>query len=111
MLTIAIEMRLESVANLSDGWRARKHRNDSQRQQVLINMCASHLRGTSVPSVVLLTRVGKRLLDTDNLASAFKAIRDEVAAFYEVDDGPEGPIEWRYDQRQGPYAIEIGIET
>ena len=36
--------------------------------------------------VVTLTRVSPRALDSDNLAYAFKAVRDEVAAYFGVND-------------------------
>ena len=39
-------------------------------------------------------------LDDDNLAGAFKAIRDEVAKYFGVGDGPKGPIKWKYAQKK-----------
>lgn len=52
---------------------------------------------------VVLTRVSPRPFDDDNLAAAFKSIRDGIAARWEVDDG--GPdVVWLYDWTRGPDA-------
>jgi hypothetical protein len=47
---------------------------------------------------VTFTRLASGTLDDDNLAGAFKACRDAVAAWLGVDDGPRGPITWSYAQ-------------
>lgn len=48
-------------------------------------------------------------LDDDNLRGALKAIRDGVADALGVDDR-DPRVEWKYDQRRGPYAVEVTIE-
>jgi hypothetical protein len=65
----------------------------------------------SPPYVVTLTRVGKRLLDDDNLHGACKAVRDQVAQMLGCGDGPDDPITWRYAQRNGEYAVEVEIQS
>jgi hypothetical protein len=67
------------------------------------------------PARVTFTRVrpaGRRALDTDNLCSAFKAVRDEVAAFYGVDDG-DPRWDWQYPPEVvgARYEIRIRIEA
>lgn len=47
---------------------------------------------------VAITRVGPRTLDDDNLVSACKAARDEIARWLGVDDGAPN-IKWVYFQR------------
>lgn len=47
---------------------------------------------------VLMVRVGPRFFDTDNLAHAFKAVRDGVAEGLGVSDAPDGPVTWWYHQ-------------
>ncbi len=59
------------------------------------------------PLVCTLTRIGRKL-DDDNLASAFKAVRDQVAAELGVDDGSDA-VAWRYAQERGPAGIRIEI--
>jgi hypothetical protein len=66
----------------------------------------------NVPLAITLTRVAPRPLDTDNLSSAFKAIRDGVADALTVDDG-DPRLAWVYQQRRGQpreYGIAIRIE-
>lgn len=46
---------------------------------------------------ITLTRMGPRELDDDNLAYAFKSIRDEVANWLGVDDADKR-LSWRYAQ-------------
>jgi len=62
------------------------------------------------PVTVRLTRLGGRGLDDDGLRSAFKYVRDTVALFLGVDDGPRGPVRWEYDQKPGgPYGVMIQV--
>lgn len=48
--------------------------------------------------LVCLTRLGARRLDDDNAAGALKGVRDSVAAWLGVDDGPRGPVRWHVEQ-------------
>lgn len=64
------------------------------------------------PCSVLLTRVGPSngLDEGDNLASAFKGCRDEIAKWIGIDD--RSPlVQWRYAQRRcrGAWAVEVEI--
>jgi len=59
---------------------------------------------------VTLTRFGPRALDDDNLAFAFKSVRDEVAAFLKVNDGDREHIRFSYAQvpsHEKKYSITI----
>lgn len=47
--------------------------------------------------IVQIVRYGRRSLDLDNLASAYKACRDLIAGQLGIDDN-DPRIEWRYDQ-------------
>jgi hypothetical protein len=64
-----------------------------------------------LPAVVRFTRLSAGRLDDDNLAAAFKRIRDGVALVLGVDDG--GPfVRFEYAQKKGPpkvHAIMIEI--
>jgi len=68
------------------------------------------------PLVVTMTRIsppsatGWMPLDDDNLASALKAVRDEVAAQLGVDDGRAAPVRWVPAQEEGPWGVRIHIE-
>lgn len=101
---------LPSLANARLHWRALA--TIKQRQKDLGwrmgRMMIAHSKTVAPPKCVMLRRVGKRLLDCDNLASAFKHVRDGIAVAYNVDDGPAGPIVWRYAQETGK---EPGIDV
>jgi hypothetical protein len=74
-----------------------------------------------MPLVVTIVRVGPRTLDDDNLASACKHVRDQIAAEVGVDDGSP-QYTWVYKQRKSIrgrgkagmhgvsyYAVEVEI--
>lgn len=50
---------------------------------------------------VLLTRVSPKVFDDDNLAAAFKSVRDGMAAWWGIDDGGDA-VTWLYDDEKGP---------
>jgi hypothetical protein len=50
-------------------------------------------------------------MDDDNLAAGFKAIRDGVSDWLDVDDG-DGRLTWKYSQEHGApktYAVRIEV--
>lgn len=110
-MTITLPLRLSSPMNGSHGhWRTEALKRKKERRAVAYALCMQKPL-PSPPVVVTLTRVGKRLLDDDNLAAAFKSCRDECAAQLGCGDSERDPISWRYKQRQGSeYSIEISIE-
>lgn len=57
-----------------------------------------------------LTRIAPRKLDSDNLQSAFKGVRDEIAKFLELNDGSPRWL-WDYQQQPGPAAVRIKLEV
>lgn len=87
-------------------WRRGK---DNRERLAKYLHCLAIPMGKAVPSVVRFTRIGRKLLDDDNLAGAMKHLRDEVAKYFGVDDGPKGPIRWEYSQREW-FAVGVEIE-
>lgn len=64
-----------------------------------------------MPATVTITRIGKRKLDSDNLAISAKHVRDGIADAYGVDDGSD-LYTWNYAQEIGKdYAVRIEIRT
>ena len=69
------------------------------------------------PCTVKLVRVSPKKLDTDNLVTAFKHIRDTIAdnirpGLARGQADADEKIVWMYDQKKGgirEYAIEIDI--
>lgn len=109
---------LQTVSELNHRqiWQVRAHRVKTQRQTTAAHLAASGFDpeyiAASKPTITLV-RVGMRALDTDNLASSLKAVRDAVAAWLGVDDGPKGPVTWAYAQETtrsplGKVRIEVG---
>lgn len=109
---IEIPMKLPSAGNLHEHWRTRASRVKSQRGAVMLfrrrflEAIAATMRGKAL--VCLLTRIGPRKLDSDNLAFAFKAIRDQIAEELGINDGSDA-VEWKYAQAKGPASIRIEI--
>jgi hypothetical protein len=60
----------------------------------------------TAPLEITLVRVGKRDLDDDNLAGAFKAVRDGVADWLGINDGSKKLV-WKYEQTRGDTAITV----
>lgn len=110
--TIPIEgMKLGVALNARVHWTRRAARAKKERTIVAVAL-RQRFDVLRPPTTCTLIRIAPRMLDDDNLAGAFKSIRDEVAAFFGVDDGPKGPIAWRYEQRKGApkqYAVHIAL--
>jgi hypothetical protein len=111
-LEILLPIRTESELNRRDHWAAAAARKKAQRNEVEVEW-ARLCKGVrfQLPAVVVLTRIGAQALDSDNLSSSFKAIRDQIAETLGVDDGSE-MIRFEYrqivDRRYG-YGVKIEI--
>ena len=72
-------------------------------------MLQKYARPNPQPITVVLTRIGKKTLDDDNLQSGFKATRDGVADWLGIDDGSP-LLTWRYAQEKGKqYAAHVAV--
>ena len=83
-----LPIKTESEANKREHWAVKAKRAKAQRE-LAERICSNNPAEYSFPILVKLTRVGKRKLDSDNLARSFKAIRDGIADSLGVDDGSE----------------------
>jgi hypothetical protein len=101
-----------SEANAHTHWRHRQRRAKWQRGVVVLHV-GRVLRGTGKPKRVVLTRYSARELDSDNLASAFKHVRDEIADLCGFNDRDES-VEWLYGQMKpdeaGPAGCRVKVE-
>jgi len=103
---ITLPLRIESVANKREHWSVRASRARGDRRAALA------VTPHPLPCVVTLIRVAPRMLDTDNLSSGFKALRDGIAARLGVQDN-DPRVTWNYAQRKGKpkeYLTEVVIE-
>ena len=109
MIHLTIPYRLPSAPNLREHWAVKARRVKQQRG--VVTMFLGARPRPPLPTVVTLTRIAPRPLDGDNLAGAFKAMRDAVAEWLGVDDA-DPRVTWAYAQRREGvkrYAVEVCI--
>lgn len=97
-----------STPNLREHWATKAKRTKKQRAAGN-RLCAEELqRATSAlaVTVIVLTRVAPRFLDSDNLAAAMKSYRDGVADRLRIDDATP-LVRWEYAQRKGQQTVEL----
>lgn len=111
-----------------DGWRplakhfgvnARQHWRAAAKQVALAHgktlvamLLAGWLHELPGPTVVRITirQARGKQPDSDALVILPKAIRDQVASWFGVDDGPGGPITWEYAWERGADGVLIELE-
>lgn len=111
-LEIVVPYRVVSEANQWDGWQARCRRNRAAGDAWRAALAVHHAFAVRLrpPLAVTLTRLGGRRLDDDNLAGAFKALRDAIADWLGLDDG-DPRLAWRYGQEPGgPAGVRVRVE-
>lgn len=112
MIQLSLPIKAECLANKRWHWARKARHNSVQRVLAKLEVATLWKKLPKGPWLVTLTRIGKKVMDDDNLANAFKAIRDGVADGLRVDDGDRSRVSWQYEQRIGKtYSIEIRIET
>jgi hypothetical protein len=98
----SIPIHTVSEANCSEHWTKKKKRHDLQKKWIWAYFKRS---GTKIPLPchIKLTRLGKKLLDSDNLPVSMKWVRDSIAdqlipgmAAGRADD--DSRITWQYSQ-------------
>ena len=110
MITTTLPLKIISVAN------ARLNRFKLAAMNKAQRATTKHALQTLAlpprpPMTIVLTRIGPKLLDTDNLAGGFKSTRDGVADWLGVDDGHPG-LDWQYAQRSaGPKVYSVELEV
>lgn len=105
-LVVEIPIRVESVANLREHWGKKAARAKAHRAAAIV--VPKH----ELPCRVTLMRIAPRNLDDDNLASAFKNLRDGIADRLGVKDN-DPRVDWKYEQAKGKpkeYTAFVKIE-
>ena len=112
-ITLALRCTVASEANKRDHWAVKKRRGDAQREELALALKLARLADHKVPLpvVVTWTRIGKQMLDDDNLSGSFKALRDKLAEWLGVDDGDTAAVSWKEEQRQGEPGVEVTIQN
>jgi hypothetical protein len=107
-LVVTVPIKIVSEMNRREHWAAVSNRKRVQKNQVWVSLDQGS-QGWAYPVTVTLHRIGPRLLDGDNLQSGFKAVRDAVAAWLDIDDADERII-WKYSQaKERAYGCSITI--
>ena len=111
MIEFIIPVRTVSESNIHAHWTKRAARAAMQREtSYLVTKTHKHI-SSRPPATVLLVRVGRNLLDSDNLQGSLKAVRDGIAQVWGCGDAPSGPIVWAYDQMIGhEYGVLVKME-
>lgn len=106
-MRVHIPIRLPSLANTRMHWRYVATLKKKQREAT--KACLKDATIPPLPLLVTITRIGPKILDDDNLASACKYVRDEIARAVGVDDG-SNQYTWRYEQVKGmKYGVIVEI--
>ena len=101
-------LRTISEANAREHWAPKAKRARVQRETARLSTLAM-APYPRPPLTITLTRLGKRTLDTDNLARSFKAIRDGIAEALGIDDG-DPRLDWQYGQEIAKkYSVRVDI--
>lgn len=111
MISISIPLKTISTANARINRFKLASMTKLQRSKVRNTLMSEVPIPPSTPLAVVITRIGPKKMDSDNLAISQKGVRDGVADWLGVDDG-HPDIEWRYEQRTGGakvYAIEVEV--
>lgn len=87
----------KSTANLREHWTQRHKRNKNMQAKVRLKLNVK-VREIRPVVLVVLQRKGKVWLDSDNLVSSMKDVRDAVAKTLRIDDGSP-LVDWRCTQQ------------
>ena len=113
MIAVTLPIKIVSESNQRQHWRKVAARKKLHRQTArLILQQYARPMDDRCTVAVLLTRIGPKELDDDNLAGGFKAARDGVADWLGIDDGSPR-IKWQYEQEKGKpgeYAARVRVE-
>lgn len=110
-LCMTLPLRTKSLTNMREHRMARWRRGAKEREAVAAlwragthpgwrSGCAGRQLLPNERASVMIERIAPRRLDSDNLTSALKAVRDEIAAQLGVDDG-SARVAWLYGQTRG----------
>lgn len=110
--SVELSIKIVSEANIMCHWSKRHKRNKRNAMSLLP---IKYDIPKQLPCVIRLTRLAPRKLDSDNLAYAFKGIRDTLADFIKPGLAPgradDKDINFEYAQEylKKDYAIRIEV--
>lgn len=95
---IKFPIKTVSEANQRGSWRPR-HARKVKQQSDFVALWRGSKAKVVTPATITFTRFSTNVLDSDNLAGAFKHVRDALAKEIGIDDGSP-LITWRYKQER-----------
>ncbi len=104
-----------SEANQREHWAKKNRRKNDQQLQFLAEWRKQAKdKEFTFPMTVIFTRYSCQKMDSDNLAGAFKGVRDQLAKILNIDDGSE-LIKFEYKQKRIPkreyyFTVEINSD-
>lgn len=120
VLSWTVPLHVETASNGGAFKKAMIGRADKHRRTVAREL-AKQLAAMALPATaaqqghrvdVLMVRLAPKMFDDDGLSGSFKWVRDTVALFLGVGDGPADPVRWFTDQLVQPrYGVRIDIRT
>lgn len=112
---LAIPIRTKTGLNVREHWAVRFNRVKRERKATrwfwkVHDMWV--LDGYLGPLVITMVRVSPSHTpaNMDNVVGGLKGVRDQIASQLGRDDSDRG-IEWRYDQRKGPWGVDVTIRA
>lgn len=104
------DIKTVSEANQREHWAKKLKRKKGQQNDFRV-LWLKHKPVVSLPAVVTFTRYSCNVLDSDNLAGAFKHVRDAMAKLLNIDDGSDS-VKWNYAQertkkREHYFIVEV----
>ncbi len=114
---VELPIRTVSGANVREHHHVRARRVKRERSAAALLLRQLPIAAIRCHRIVCVrfTRVAPRMLDSgDNLPSAMKGIRDEVASVLGVSDAVSGGVTWAYSQERGKvreYAVRVTIDV
>lgn len=106
---IRVEVPLMTVSGMNAREHYMKRHRRVKREREAVAWSLKGIVPPALPLVVTMTRVApSNGLDDDNLASALKPTRDQIAAWLGIDDRSK-LVRWVPAQRRGDWGVVIEI--
>jgi hypothetical protein len=102
----------EANEHIETKWQAIARTRRRAQQRLITRMqLMRYVNSDALCTRVHFVRLSPRTLDeAGNLESAFKSIRDEIAAFFGVTDSRRGPITWTCSQEfSRAYGVRVEL--
>lgn len=111
-IEIVVPVKIVSEANAREHWRLVNKRKKQQAQAWWACCMRSPAVTWKPPYYVVMTRLGPKTLDDDNLAGGFKKLRDCIAESLAVNDGDVPNVSWHCKQeKSSAYGAKVLITT